>query len=127
MLLRLACLLVLLACLAAAGCGDDPEQVTVPRETDAPAVEPPPQGAPVAQCPSDLALGLVRATNVDCETAATAVGEWSEGEGCVPSEEGMRTACSVEDFRCLSLATGRGFAVSCAAEGRSIAFVAGPR
>jgi hypothetical protein len=35
-----------------------------------------------------------------------------------------RSACTVGRYRCLTVTTGRGFAVGCALPGRSISFVA---
>jgi hypothetical protein len=47
---------------------------------------------------------------------------WLAKPGCRPPKGASRWGCSVGSYRCQGVVTGRGWSVSCAKPGRSIAF-----
>ncbi|MDQ2630920.1 MAG: hypothetical protein M3Y75_08100 [Actinomycetota bacterium] len=90
--MRLPALLLILALLTVAGCGDS-------SETTAPA-------------PVDRA-------ETSEETVRSA---WEQKESCRRPPGASRWGCSVGAYRCQAVVTGRGWSVSCAKPGESIAF-----
>ncbi|HEX6601748.1 MAG TPA: hypothetical protein VF030_03835 [Solirubrobacterales bacterium] len=90
--MRLPSLLLLVALLAVAGCGDGDETTTsAPAGSTAP--------------PSEQ----VRSA-------------WESSESCERPPGASRWGCSVGAYRCQAVVTGRGWSVSCAKPGASIAF-----
>jgi hypothetical protein len=139
---------------ALAGCGSDSDEATTggttgaPAESSAPPADTPAEsskppagkapaeekapGAPVGVrakvCKSGRAAdGEVRVTGVPCEFGRLVVIGWHENDGCEPPSGASRTSCRLGGFTCLGAKTGRGLAITCAAAGRSVAFVAEPR
>ena len=51
---------------------------------------------------------------------------WLANPDCKPPEEASRWGCSVGAYRCQGVVTGRGWSVSCAKPGRSVAFTVRP-
>jgi hypothetical protein len=65
-------------------------------------------------------------TGVSCETASQIAAGWFKDSACAGAPGASRTSCRLGAFTCLGAATDRGIAVSCAAPGRSVSFVAKP-
>lgn len=49
-------------------------------------------------------------------------GAWERTPGCKRPAGASRWGCSVGSYRCQGVVTGRGFSISCAKPGRSLAF-----
>jgi hypothetical protein len=81
-----------------------------------------PIGAAVKSCPSDGALKGLRVHGVGCGTGTAVMSSWNVAR-CRPGKGTSRAACTVRRFRCLSVRTDQGTAVSCTRRGRSISFV----
>lgn len=100
-------------------CGSDEEQGT--RSTGSGQLGAPP-GARVQGCPARIGAAThVRATGLHCPQAVQAIQRWVQFD-CLPTGGESRAGCEVKPFRCITVASGRGYSVSCAARGRSIAF-----
>ncbi|HET7574350.1 MAG TPA: hypothetical protein VFJ99_04470 [Solirubrobacterales bacterium] len=115
---------LLLAAALLGGCGgSDENSSTEEGPAAAPAKRrPAPAGARVVRCePSAPGAKEIRAAGLDCDQAAFAIRAWKPGH-CLPAPGGSRAGCRVGTFRCAAVASGRGYSVSCAAPGRSIAF-----
>jgi hypothetical protein len=114
-----------LAAVLLGGCGDSAENSPTDKgSSTAPEKRHPsaPAGARTVRCESPVpAAKDIRATGLGCERAAVAIRAWEPGR-CLPAAGGSRAGCRVGPFRCASVASGRGYSVSCAARGRSIAF-----
>jgi hypothetical protein len=109
-----------------AGCGSSDSGdggSTEPQAREAPQ-EGGPAGIKAKSCPADFPLS---ATAVGCAEAHAVAAEWSDTPACRTPPDASRFACTVDGFRCLGAAVGRGIAVSCAMPQRSISFVAEPR
>jgi hypothetical protein len=93
--MRLAtCLAILVAVLALlGGCGDSSEETTAPAPAAAEAL-----------------------TEREIRSA------WEREPSCRRPPGASRWGCSVGDYRCQAVVTGRGWSVSCAKPGRSVAF-----
>ncbi len=65
----------------------------------------------------------VRATAVDCGTAARIMRRWDKHRSCALPDGTSRGTCDLGSFRCQTVKTGEGVAVSCARPGGDIAFV----
>ena len=123
--LALAALAVGLAAATAGGCGSSNDTSTGPSNGGGAGGSTAPAGAAARVCRGAVAgVGRVRATGVGCAFALGVVASWDNKRACRAPAGGSRVSCSVEDYRCLGAATERGLAVTCAAPGRSIAFVA---
>lgn len=48
---------------------------------------------------------------------------WERSSACKRPGQASRWGCSIGDYRCQAVVVGRGWSVSCAKPGRSIAFV----
>jgi hypothetical protein len=84
-----------------------------------------PAGVRAEVCESDDAAGgELRVTGVPCEFGRKMVEAWSEEERCAAPPGASRTSCKIGGFTCLGTATGRGLAVTCAAPGSSLVFLA---
>ena len=81
-------------------------------------------GAPIgASVKSCVAAGSgLRVHGVGCGTGAAVMSSWNVAR-CRPGKGTSRSACTVRRFRCLSVRTDQGTAVSCTRRGRSISFV----
>ena len=66
----------------------------------------------------------MRVTGLPCEFGRKMVKAWNLDERCAGPTGASRTSCKIGGFTCLGTATGRGLAVTCAASGRSIVFLA---
>jgi len=51
---------------------------------------------------------------------------WERNSDCRRPPGASRWGCSVEDYRCQAVVTGRGWSVSCSKPGRSVAFTVRP-
>ena len=91
--MRLPALLLLVALLALAGCGDSSTETTTP---------PAPGG---------------KASTEEVREA------WERSPDCKRPPGASRWGCSVGSYRCQGVVTGRGWTISCARPGRSLAFV----
>jgi hypothetical protein len=84
-----------------------------------------PAGASVRHCHSGEAgvTGLT-ATGTTCTEARHLMLGWTHSSACQPATGASRSSCPALSYRCLAAATDRGWSVSCAKPGRSIAFTA---
>lgn len=114
------------AALLSAGCGssgEGPRNESSTATATEPAEAPP--GATAQSCKATVrSVGALRATGISCQTAAQVAAGWTASSGCAPSGNSSRTSCSIGRYRCLGLHADRGIAVSCAAPGHSISFLA---
>lgn len=90
--MRLAPLFLLIALIALAGCGDSSEETTAP--------------TPAQQAPP---VEKVRA-------------DWERSPDCKRPPGASRWGCSVGAYRCQAVVVDRGWSVSCAKTGESLAF-----
>ena len=123
---------MLCAALLVAGCGGGdsggsnttapPTGGEAPKKATAPNT---PAGSRVVACKEGAAdaEGL-RATAVDCGTAARIMRRWENHRSCALAEGASRGSCSLGSFRCQTVRAGEGVAVSCARPGGDIAFIA---
>jgi len=114
---RLAASLVLLLAIAvAAGCGSSSEDTG-----DSPTA---PIGATAKSCETEAvdAEGL-SVSGVSCEAGRQVMDEWQRSEACAPPTGASRVGCDAGSFRCASVYSERGLAVSCARPGHSVAFI----
>jgi hypothetical protein len=132
-LTTLAAIAVALLCAAllTAGCGGGdsggsnttapPAAGGTPKKATAPNA---PAGSKVVVCKesADRVEGL-RATAVDCGTADRIMRRWQNHRSCALAEGVSRGSCSLGSFRCQTVQTGDGVAVSCARPGGDIAFI----
>jgi hypothetical protein len=65
---------------------------------------------------------------VDAAASTRAVrSAWEGNPDCLPPQGASRWGCSVGAYRCQGVVTDRGWSISCAKPGRSIAFRVPPR
>jgi hypothetical protein len=84
-----------------------------------------PVGAAAKSCETNaVEAESLRATGVSCEQARQLMYGWQRAGGCSPAAGAGRSGCTVRAYRCVAAAAGRGTAVSCSRQGRSIAFLA---
>jgi hypothetical protein len=128
---RLLILLALaaLTVTATTGCGSSGNGGAESDEakTTATATTPPaPPGASARSCEGTVAgTGEVRVTGIGCDVGRGVVAAWANKPDCSVTPGATRFSCAVlGGYRCLGAATDRGFAVSCARPGSSVAFVA---
>jgi hypothetical protein len=82
-----------------------------------------PAGASARPCASGgSGVEDLRATNVGCGEARKVASGWRRAKECDKYGADSRNPCSLLSYRCLATATDRGWSVSCAKSGRSIAF-----
>jgi hypothetical protein len=120
---RLAPIVALLVvAVAAGGCGgaaDGGSTGTAP----GPGASRPPVGAVARGCSdTDPAVSGLRATATTCAEARQVMLGWRASAACRPAAGASRSGCAARSYRCLATATDRGWSVSCAKPGRSIAF-----
>jgi hypothetical protein len=125
--IALAALAVLVA-MVAAGCGSSSDETAGTSGTTAPpASTTPGQEAPIGVrakgCGDTGSSGEVRVTGVSCELGRSLVTGWYKNGDCSAPEAASRMSCRVGGFICLGAVTDRGVAVTCAAPGRSVAFI----
>jgi hypothetical protein len=112
--------------LLAAGCGGEgsggSNTTAPPKAATAPNA---PAGSKVVAC-EESAVGVegLRATAVDCDTADRIMRRWAKHRSCALAEGASRGSCDLGSFRCQTVQTGDGVAVSCARPGGDIAFIA---
>ena len=132
---RLAAPLVIVVLSAGlvAGCGGSSVETegtrieTSPGEVQLPESGGPPIGAGAESCDSDAVdAGSLRATNVSCDQARQAMDGWRRERSCSLPSGASRGGCLTRSYRCQSVRTDRGLAVSCSRAGASIAFLAKP-
>jgi hypothetical protein len=115
--MRPATTLASLALVAALllGCGGSGETTTSPQRA--------PNGATSQACPAAAARteGL-KVTGADCAEARRVMAGWVRQHDCRPATGSSRSGCPVGSYRCVATATGRGWSVSCAEPGKSVAF-----
>jgi hypothetical protein len=131
---RLAALATLVtavcAALLVAGCGGGdsggsnttaPPAGGAPKKATAPNA---PAGSKVSACEEGAGdVEGLRATAVDCGTADRIMRRWEKHRSCALPEGASRGSCSLGSFRCQTVKTGDGAAVSCARPGGDIAFI----
>ncbi len=83
-----------------------------------------PAGVRARSCGSVSGAGQVRVTGVGCALGRQLVAGWHKDPMCFSPTGASRTSCRLGDFTCLGATTDAGIAVTCAAPGRSVAFVA---
>jgi len=125
--MRLAAPLAILALAAAllAGCGGSSSEETGSGAESSPraGTSTAPAGATARSCdPGGTGVEDLRATNVGCAEARQVASGWRRAKECDKYGADSRNPCSVLSYRCLATATDRGWSVSCAKSGRSIAF-----
>jgi hypothetical protein len=114
-------LAVALVAILASGCGSSSTNSS--REGSTKTAAPP--GAVVLSCASTPAgVGALRVSGTGCPTGRDVVASWTAKDACATPAGTSRTSCTVGSYRCLTAATERGLAVSCARPGSSISFVA---
>jgi hypothetical protein len=89
---------------------------TVPKATAPNA----PAGSEVLACGGDAQL---RTVGGDCDTADRIMRHWDKHRSCAVSGDASRGSCALGAYRCQSVKTDLGVAVSCARPGTDIAFV----
>jgi hypothetical protein len=122
--------LVLVAAIAAAGCGSSSDTSSTAPKQNAGAVpgKGAPAGAAARVCESDASVdGEIRVSGAPCGLGDLLAAAWHKEGGCSPAEGASRTSCTLGDFTCLGTATGQGLAVDCAGRGRSVSFLAEAR
>lgn len=124
--------IVFSAALLAAGCGGEgsggsnttapPAAGGTPKKATAPNA---PAGSEVVAC-KESAVGMegLRATAVDCGTADRIMRRWADHRSCALADGASRGSCALGAFRCQTVRTDAGVAVSCARPGGDIAFIA---
>jgi hypothetical protein len=115
--------------MAATGCGSSSDETGTGETTAPPASTSTtpgkgPIGVRAKGCGAAGSSGAVRVTGVSCELGRSLVSRWHKNRGCAASQGASRLSCRLGRFVCLGAATDRGVAVTCAAPGRSVAFVA---
>jgi hypothetical protein len=111
--------------IAMAGCGSSGQGST--GSTGAgPVTSHAPAGAAVSTCKVGgvAGVGKARVAGGDCPFARGVVAAWDDDKACGAPAGSSHASCSIGGLRCLGTATERGLAVSCAAPGRSISFLA---
>jgi hypothetical protein len=113
-------LLVLTLLAVLTGCGSSGETTGGAQPQ---IVHSPPPGASVRACKEgDAAVEGLRASGVTCTEARHVMLGWRASAPCKPPAGASRSGCPALSYRCLATATERGWSVSCAKPGRSIAF-----
>jgi hypothetical protein len=80
-----------------------------------------PAGASAQACPLDVdGVEGLRVTGVPCREGQQVALGWRRAKEC--AKFGSRSGCSLRSYRCVASATDRGWSVSCAKAGSSIAF-----
>jgi hypothetical protein len=114
-------LVVTLALLG--GCGDSSSDETGTDSSPRGGVPTAPAGASARSCPSaGSGVTDLRATATSCAEARQVASGWRRAKECDKFGASSRSGCSLLSYRCLASATDRGWSVSCAKPGRSIAF-----
>jgi hypothetical protein len=125
---------LLCAALLVAGCGGEgsggsnstaaPAGGGTPNKATAPNA---PAGSKVVAC-EESAEGMegLRATAVDCGTAERIMRRWAKHRSCTLPDGASRGSCALGGFRCQTVKSGDGEAVSCARPGGDIAFIVHP-
>jgi hypothetical protein len=108
------------AAILAAGCGGSGSDSAGTTES----ASAPPLSAAAEDCGAGGGAKDLKAVGLDCGAALAVAREWSAEAGCEVPAGASRSACGLRDWRCLSVRSTRGIAVSCARRGRSIAFFA---
>jgi hypothetical protein len=117
-------LILVLAAVFLGGCGGSSDETgsgasTAPAGGSSTA----PAGASARACPLNAGgIEGVRATGVSCGEAQRLAYAWQREKACRPAAGASRSGCSLRSYRCLATATDRGWSVSCAKPGRSVAF-----
>jgi hypothetical protein len=133
--MRLLALLgtVLCAALLAAGCGGGSSSSSstapgakeggAPKKATAPNA---PAGSRVVACKAGDtgATSELRATAVDCGTARATMARWGGTQACGLPAGASRGSCALAGFRCQTVKSDRGLAVSCAKPGGDVSFIA---
>jgi hypothetical protein len=83
-----------------------------------------PAGAQAKSCETQAVdAEALRATGVPCGAARAAMFAWQRAPKCAPASGSSRGSCTVAGgYRCQAVRAGEGVSVSCAAEGRAVAF-----
>jgi hypothetical protein len=122
--------LAIAVAMAAAGCGSSSDDTTSAGETTTPPASTPttpgqeaPIGVRAKTCDGAGSSGEVRVTGVSCELGRSLVAGWYKNGDCAAPEGASRKSCRLGRFICLGAVTDRGVAVTCAAPGRSVAFI----
>lgn len=121
-------LAVLALAVAAAGCGSSSDETTGTTSAAQEKIQEAPVGVRADRCGEGAtAGGEVRVTGASCKLGRELVAGWHKDSACSAPEGASRTSCRLGEFTCLGAVTDRGVAVTCAAPGRSISFLAKPR
>jgi hypothetical protein len=110
----------------AAGCGssDESETSAPPASSSTTPGQEAPIGVRAKSCDGTGSSGDVRVTGVSCELGRSLVAGWHRNGACSGREGASRLSCRLGRFICIGAITDRGVAVTCAAPGRSVAFLA---
>jgi uncharacterized protein YceK len=80
-----------------------------------------PAGASARACAlNGGGIERLRVTKVSCGEGQRVASGWRAAAQC--SKQGSRSGCAVRSYRCVATASDRGWSVSCAKPGKSIAF-----
>jgi len=116
-----------LAAGLAVGCGDSSTETGGPSTGTEPAPGQAPIGASAKSCDANAAAAAaLRATGITCDEAREVLYGWQREPACALPRGASRGSCLARSYRCQSVHSGRGLAVSCAREDQSIAFLAKP-
>jgi hypothetical protein len=116
----LAVLAVLAAALLVGGCGGGSSggsASTAPKKATAPNA---PAGSKVVSCGGSAEL---RATEVGCDTAHSAMEQWEQSQACALGEGDSRGSCALGELRCQAVKGDEGVAVSCAGPEGDVSFI----
>lgn len=123
--MRLAAPLLILALAGAltVGCGGSSGETGGTESSPRAGTSTAPAGATARSCdPGGTGVEDLRATDVGCAEARRVASGWRRAKECDKYGADSRNPCSLLSYRCLATATDRGWSVSCAKSGRSIAF-----
>ncbi|MBA3866141.1 MAG: hypothetical protein H0X42_07330 [Solirubrobacterales bacterium] len=120
--------IAVLAAALLAGCGSSsssPAGSTATGSTGSKSAPSTPAGASAQACAID-ATGVtgLRVTAVSCGQGQKTAIAWQRDAACSPATGGSEAGCTVGAYRCIATTTDRGYSVSCAEPGRSVAFTA---
>lgn len=86
-----------------------------------------PIGASAKSCDAYTAdAEVLHATGIACDQARQVLYGWQRQPSCALPGGASRGSCLTRSYRCQSVRTARGLAISCSRQGQSIAFIAKP-
>jgi hypothetical protein len=83
-----------------------------------------PAGARAHSCPHVTGAEQLRVTGLPCALGRLASAAWHKNTSCFSPTDASRTSCKMGTLTCLATSAPKGWEVSCATKGGSIAFLA---